>query len=293
MPEPTTVLASLDTADVQVGLEFRGARPEKRRHGLLGFHQQVLQVEERDLWHHLVNECGSNSGFAATPRTPDAVHVVLELVRHVKIDHVLDVWEVKPLASDIGGHQNVLPTVLKGFDREVTFLLVFPTVDCHGLDPLEQQVLVHVINIALLLAEDEHGWGCLLQALEQVHDLGFLLDVLHLLDHIEIGGAGAAHIDRDRVDQRRVSEIFDLDRHGRREEDHLPLAFKVRHNLTHVLLALKINHAVCLIQRKIAAHFERESPSLQHVLQPPRGRHHNVRSHFPPHHPADVNLPHH
>lgn len=98
--------------------------------------------------------------------------------------------------------------------------------DGHGLDPLKQQVLMDGIHICFLLCKDEHlsrkatssqgvpppndptfpsilpllpsplilgvlgcthGRGCLLQALEQIHHLGLLLHIFHLLPPQELG----------------------------------------------------------------------------------------------------------
>lgn len=45
---------------------------------------------------------------------------------------------------------------------------------------LQQQVLVNVVHVLLLLTEDADGRCGLLQALQKVHDLGLVFDVLHL-----------------------------------------------------------------------------------------------------------------
>ena len=52
----------------------------------------------------------------------------------------------------------------------VAVLLVLAAVDANRLHALQQQVLLNVVHVALLLAEDEHGRRRLLQALQQIHD---------------------------------------------------------------------------------------------------------------------------
>ena len=45
----------------------------------------------------------------------------------------------------------------------------------------------------------------------------YLLDVLDLLDHVEVGGTGAADVDDDWADQSGACEVLDLVGHGRAE----------------------------------------------------------------------------
>ncbi len=77
------------------------------RYPLLGLLQEVLQVQQDGLGLVLIDEGGRNAGLAAAPGTPDAMHVVLYLAGHVKVDHVLDVWEVQPLTGNICGNQHI------------------------------------------------------------------------------------------------------------------------------------------------------------------------------------------
>ena len=74
----------------------------------------MLQVQQDGLGLVLVDEGGGDAGLAAAACATDAMHIVLDLVGHVKIDDVLDVWEVQSLAGHIGRHQHILlPRLLK------------------------------------------------------------------------------------------------------------------------------------------------------------------------------------
>ena len=71
--------------------------------------------------------------------------------------------------------------------------------DGHGLNAFEKQVLLDVyirfsiyahqacsgirrtVDFVLVLAEDDDGWRCLLQTLQEIHHLGLLLHVLDRL----------------------------------------------------------------------------------------------------------------
>ena len=67
---------------------------------LAGFHEKVLEVEQRLLGRVHVDERGRDTGLAAAARTADLVNVVLDLFRHGEDDDVLDVVEVQTLGSD-------------------------------------------------------------------------------------------------------------------------------------------------------------------------------------------------
>lgn len=79
------------------------------------------------------------------------------------------------------------------------------------------------VDLVLVVAEDDHGRRGLLQALEQIHHLGLLLDVLNLLDDVQVGRTGSTDVDEDGSDERLLREVLDRLRHGRREEQGLSL----------------------------------------------------------------------
>ena len=62
----------------------------------------------------------------------------------------LNVRKVQSLARDICRHQNVLCLVLERVDRLLSHFLVQPPVNGASVHSLEQQVLVHSVNVVLL-----------------------------------------------------------------------------------------------------------------------------------------------
>lgn len=46
------------------------------------------------------------------------MHVVLDLVRHVEVDDVLDVREVEALGGDVRGDQHVLLSLLQKYGND-------------------------------------------------------------------------------------------------------------------------------------------------------------------------------
>lgn len=52
--------------------------------------------------------------------------VIFNLLGHVVVDDMLDLWEIKALGGNIGGYQHILLVILKGLDSVLTFLLSCP-----------------------------------------------------------------------------------------------------------------------------------------------------------------------
>ena len=73
-------------------------------------------------------------------------------------------------------------------------------------------ILLSSSSSSLLLMS--YRWLCFLQTLQDVDHLGFLLDVLHFLHHVQTGRSRSAHIDGHWLDQGAASKVLDLLRHG-------------------------------------------------------------------------------
>mmetsp|Transcript_35459 Transcript_35459/g.66841 ORF Transcript_35459/g.66841 Transcript_35459/m.66841 type:complete len:206 (-) Transcript_35459:1348-1965(-) len=172
------------------------------RYALLCLFQQVLKIKQHGFRLISIDECRGNPCFAATTGTTYAMHVILYLVRHVVVDDVLDVWEVQTLGGHICGNKHILFLALEHVNGVLAFLLVHTAVNCNRLHALKQQVLVDVVHVSFVLAKHQHRRAGLLKALQQVHNLRLLLDVLHLLDDVQVGGARASHVHNHRVHQR-------------------------------------------------------------------------------------------
>lgn len=145
--------------------------------------------------------------------------------------------------------------------------LTLGTVDRNGLNTLEQEILLNVINLVLVVAEDDDRRWCLLQTLEEVHHLGLGLDVLDLLDDVHVGGTRTTDIDQDGVHKRLLCEILDLARHSRREQERVALIFEVRHDTAHIVLEAHVDHAVRFVHAEVLAVIGVQPAPLQHVHQ--------------------------
>eukprot|EP00955_Chlamydomonas_euryale_P074163 361949-Chlamydomonas_euryale.AAC.1 len=115
-------------------------REQEVRHTLLGLSEQVLEVEQDGLVGKArVDERCRHARLAAAARAADAVHVVLDLVRHVVVDDVLDVGEVEALGRDVGRNEHVGRAALERVDRGLALRLVLVAVHRHRFHALRRK----------------------------------------------------------------------------------------------------------------------------------------------------------
>mmetsp|Transcript_4902 Transcript_4902/g.10818 ORF Transcript_4902/g.10818 Transcript_4902/m.10818 type:complete len:249 (+) Transcript_4902:213-959(+) len=214
---------------------------------LMCFLQQVFQIKECRLLATLVDECCCNSSLSTTSRTSDTMHVIFNFTRHVKVNDVLYISKVQTLGCDISSDEHVLLPRLVQRNGFISLLLILPSVDTHGLHSLEQQVLMNIIHISLLLTKDNHGRSSLLQTLEQIHNLRLLLDIFHLLNHIQVRSTRSTHIDHHRTYQSLLCKVLKLLWKRGRVQNCLTLVVEVIHYLSDLLVKSQVKHAICLV----------------------------------------------
>ena len=182
--------------------------------------------------------------------------VIFNLLGHVVVDDVLDVGKVQTLSSHVRRDQHILTLSLELADRPVALILALTSVNRHRLDAFQQQILVDVVDVTFVLAEDEHGRRGLLETLQKVHDLRLLLHVLHLLYDVQVRGTRAAHVYYDGVDQRGFRKLTNLFGHRRREQQRLPLRLEEGVDVADVVLEPEVHHAIRLVQAEVLADVE-------------------------------------
>mmetsp|Transcript_1631 Transcript_1631/g.5041 ORF Transcript_1631/g.5041 Transcript_1631/m.5041 type:complete len:378 (+) Transcript_1631:380-1513(+) len=204
------------------------------------------------------------------------MHIVFDLTGHVVVDHVLDVRKIEALGGDVGGDQHMLVTGLEVGDSLLAFILEHATVHSHRLDALGEQILVDVVHLALLLREDEHRGSRLLQHLQQIDDLGLLLDVLNLLDDVQVGGSGTAHVHLNGRDQRTLGELLDLARHGGREEKRLARARRTAvQQLVELVAEAHVQQTIGLVEHQHLNVLQRHAHLVAHQIEHTTGSAHH------------------
>ena len=96
--------------------------------------------------------------------------------------------------------------------------------DGDGLDALEEEVLLDVVDFVLIFAEDDNWGRRLLEAFQEVDHFGFLFDVFNDLENVEVGCSGTTDVYKHGLDEGFAGKVLDLPGHGGREEEGLALA---------------------------------------------------------------------
>lgn len=124
------------------------------------------------------------------------MHIIFDIIGHIKVDYMLNILEIQPLWRDIGGHQHIFDLCAECFNRLWTLLLIFTAVNGNRFDTLQQQILVNRVDILFLFSEYKHGRRCALQTFQEIHNFCFLFHIFHFLRYIHRCGTSSSHIYR-------------------------------------------------------------------------------------------------
>mmetsp|Transcript_9798 Transcript_9798/g.35907 ORF Transcript_9798/g.35907 Transcript_9798/m.35907 type:complete len:538 (+) Transcript_9798:305-1918(+) len=217
------------------------------------------------------------------------MRVVLDGVRHVKVDHVAHVLHVDTAPGDIGGHQNVAALVAEGVKRDLALLLRLAAVQRGALVALLLQRLGQVVARGLLVHEhNRRDVVSRCQDAQQRVQLVILLDELHVLRDVVRGAAHRTDGHHSRGAQVLTSQPLHRGRHGGTEHVGdavhpvlLQLGLFVlwlevgrRHRVEHFLhlrLETHVDHPVGLVKHHVVALVEHGVVGAQAVGEAARG----------------------
>ena len=201
-------------------------------------------------------------------RAPDAVDVILRMLRHVVIDDVADVGDVKSARGDVRGDEHLEFAFAKTGQRLFAFLLrAVGMQDGHGMVRALERA-GDAVGPVFGAAEDDHGF--VVHAVEQFEqEVGFLCvgngidDMLHRLG----GRAAGTDLDRLRIVHRPLDEGFDLRRNGGRKQRGVAFARAFFHQPADVRQKAHVKHPVGFVEDEKFHLVELQRALLQMVEQ--------------------------
>ena len=101
-----------------------------------------------------VNDTNARPFLACTPRTPAAVRVILDVVRHTVIDDVRQVFHVESSRRHVGSHEELYAVLAEFLHRQVTLLLRKIPVQRVGIVPILYQFICHFLRFQTRAAEN-------------------------------------------------------------------------------------------------------------------------------------------
>ena len=197
------------------------------------------------------------------------MHVILDLVGEVEVDHQVDVLDVETARGDVGGHENGNSPGLELVDDPVALPLLLVAVN-HGAHAPHGPP--NLVAHALRSAEDDRLQRLCGRVTQHLHQTRLLLEspahLHHLRDvlvrHQRIGVADV-HLDRVGQDRRRDPHHCPGPRGG--EEQRLSRGGRTRENLTNLRLETHVEHAICLVEDDVRGRAEVDGAGLEEVVE--------------------------
>ena len=269
---------------LDLGLE-RGDGLRGAVYGVRGQQAVAHLLRGRPLQHRLqqpavrLADQGDGAALAAsTRRSADTMQVLLQLCRHVVVDHGLNATDIETAARQVGGEQEVDVLVAEAGERLQPLLLRQVAVQLSGrkaqqakddLELVRQLLAPHENNH--LVAERAHAQGE--QQRGAVRVLGRLApraarrtNTHKLLHKARRGRALRVHKQAHRALQTQSHELVHVVRHGRGEEHGLPLPRAQTHDLVQLCLEPVLEHAICLIHHQNLDVLHAEARRVAHVV---------------------------
>jgi len=246
------------------------------RHFLVGFSENRAKLARHLA--ALVGEEGDGDTLGTrTPRSADAVHVVLDVVGHVKVDDAAHVLDVETTGCHVGSNEDGGSSRAKLVHAGVSFLLRLVAVHGAAHESLSL-ILAHgpLQRVAAFFGfdKDEHALA-VVEVLEVVQKTLPLVHVRHNLDDLMDGLVGLqiqrAHVHLVGVFLELAADGLHF--FGPRGGPHERLA--VRANLRNDGFDLRfkahVEHAVGLVQNQVSDAPQVGGVALEVVNQAPRG----------------------
>ncbi len=212
---------------------------------------------------------------------PDPVHIGIRLHGQIEIHHERDVLHIDATGGDVGRHQNIDLAAAVGLQGLLAGRLRFVAVDGVGTQAFRIQLFGQIFSTVFGARENEAQLAvgpvpALVQHLKHEVLLGlFTYEADGLLDLLR---RRALRRDADLfgVMQHGLRKLGDLRRHGRREEERLPLLGQTGLDLANVADEAHVQHTVSLVEDESFDLREIDVPLLHQVEQAPRAGHQNI-----------------
>ncbi len=196
-----------------------------------------------------ITESDRDTARTRSTCTTDTVDIRFRNIREFEIDHVRELIDIDPTCGDISRDEYTYFFILKSRKGSLAIVLGFIAVDRLCRDTCEIQVFHDFIGSVLRSREDEDSFDSFIfeYIFEKIFFIVFVDEVDTLADHV-CSTRWRSDFDFRRIGEYLMREFYDRRRHSRREEEGLPLLWKLRDDLLHIMDEPHIEHTVCLIE---------------------------------------------
>ncbi len=218
----------------------------------------------------------SGAAAAGAAGTPDAVHIIVGMDRHVEIEHMADCRNVEAARRDIAGDEDLEFAGTEFVQGSGAQRLVEIAMDRGGVEAMFDQALGHHVHVALAVAEHNGVVQRRLRLADQPAQrfafgpvVGWNLH--HFLGDVCGSGGGTRDFDAHRIVQELVGEALDFRRHGGGIKQRLAGEGQKLADLLHVRNEAHVQHAVGFIDHQDIDLGEQDAAALEMIHQPAGG----------------------
>ena len=226
------------------------------------------------------DEQDRRTGAPCPPRTPDAVHIGLDVVGYVVVDHMADAGNVDAARRHVGGNHDVERTVAQLFNHPLAHLLVHVAVQRGNRVATRLQPSGQLVGSGLGTHEHQRG----IQIFLHVQDTRQRIELVGAADS-PVALANGLDRARRRLDAHlegfvHVGARHATDRlaHRCREQRGLALARGMREDPLDVLDEAHAQHLVGLVEHHGTQAGKLQAVAFDMVDDPPRRADHHMRA---------------
>ena len=215
--------------------------------------------------------------LARTSRTPTAVRVILDVVRHTVIDDVRQVLHIESSRRHVGSHEELYAVLAEFLHRQVTLLLRKVAMQRVGIVTILYELIGHFLRLHARAAEDDGiNLGIIIHnTLQgQVFVLG-MHHIIHVVHRFRPLVARAYH-DFLGFAQVLLRDTLYLTAHRGREEQCVMVFGHPGQNLVYALREPHGKHLVGFVQHHVFHMLQRSRPTLHQVDQTARRSHNDL-----------------
>ena len=267
---PTSTTAATATAVAHTEGSFMCDRLKPRWDFLVSFAEKLKQITD-DVLVAAVEECGGYADVTSTASTTNTVDVVVDVRRKIVVDDVSHIGDVEATSSDCSSHQNGSTSRAESLQCRLTLALRPIAVNRRGGNVVGVEEVRKHIRHALRLNEHERQASLALRRKDVQEDrtLVVVLDVFDLLGDVLRSGTNTADRKEDIVLHEVASKNLDIAGEGGTEHESLAVAHArhvfALHDATNLRLETHVEHAISLIQYKVANVREADTTALDKV----------------------------
>ena len=195
------------------------------------------------------------------------MHIVLGHVGEFKVDHMRQFIDIQATCCNVGGNQHTHVTGLETGQCTGTRPLALVAVNGGGGQAVLFKMLGQAVGAVLGAGENQHLLPVV--GAHQVREQRRLALFVHA-HHFLCNGFGrrvsSRHLDRHRVIQQLVGQVFDLIREGRGKQQVLALLWQQGQHLLDIVDKAHVEHAVGLVEDQ-HFHVIQFEGALPHVIE--------------------------